>query len=68
VAALVRAALVPSVLVLIRSFDTIPSDIYCNVIDQCSDVIRRTIFDSDARCIYSSTRHPKRVSTSLSAS
>jgi hypothetical protein len=68
VAALGRAALVPSVLVLIRSFDTIPSDIYYNVIDQCSDVIRRTIFDSDGRCIYSSTRHPKRVSTYLSAS
>jgi hypothetical protein len=65
VAALARAAHVPSVLVLICSFDAIPSDIHCNVIEQCSDMIRRTIFDSDARCIYSSTRHPKTVSASL---
>jgi hypothetical protein len=36
VAALARATRVPSFLDLIRFFDTIPSDIYCNVVEQCS--------------------------------
>jgi hypothetical protein len=36
VVALAQTTEVPSVLDLIRFFDTIPSDIYCNVIEQCS--------------------------------
>jgi hypothetical protein len=39
VAALAQAALVPSVLDLIRFFDTIPSDVYCNAIEQCSILV-----------------------------